>query len=213
MSESKIIPIANYQCESERAAAQRFERMIALLDQLEDTREAQLRLQDQHASSDDWAPRDRVGGPMRIGISDGDNFVPVVQSEADWDRAAVEREDVFRRRFGFAWPHPYRKALVDLKHARGLSDCEIWWLYHSGSLRRQGTGVQFTASRLMAIAGCIMIALLMLQHALVVLRVASIPALTWKQSFVAVVLMIGVLAVQGGAYRVFVEPWRIHRRR
>lgn len=47
MSESKIIPIASYQCESDRAAAQRFERMIALLDQLEDAREARLRLQDQ----------------------------------------------------------------------------------------------------------------------------------------------------------------------
>jgi hypothetical protein len=213
MSESKsnITPITKRQREPDRAPAQLFERMIALLDQAEDAREAR-RLQDQDHDLDGRVPNGHNAEPMHIGISNNENFVPIIP-EADRDRAAVEEEDVFRRRFGFAWPYPYRQALIDLKHKRGLSDREIWWLYHSGSLRRQENGVQFKASWIMAIVGCIAIAALMSQHALVALRIASIPALTWTQSFVAVLLMSGVLAVQSGVYRAFVEPWRIYRRR
>lgn len=209
MSKSKITALMPRQSEDARIAGERLERMIALLDQLDDTREAQLQLQNRDRN--DRAPRDRLGNPMSIEMCDDNNFARVIQME-DWDHAAVEREDVFRRRFGFTWPLPYRQALIHLKHQRKLSDREIWWLYKSGSLSKKENGVRFAASRFMAIVGCVVIATLMLQHALVLLRVASVPVLTWKQSIVAFMLMAGIFVVQGGAYRVFVKPWRIYRR-
>ena len=168
---------------------------MTLLDQMESQWDARRSLQD--SDEDNWAPQDRYGVPMRLGISGGDNFIPIVQSEADWDRATVEREDVFLHRFGFAWPHPHRKAPIALKHERGLTDPEIRRLYGTGNVRRQGSGVRFVASLFMAITGCTMIAILLLPMTLVVLRtLMSLPLLTWKQAFELAILVMVLLMIQ-----------------
>jgi len=160
-----------------------------------------------------WEPsRDRDGLPMVLGIHDGDTFVPIVQSEADWDRATVEREDLFLRRYGFDWPRRYREALIRLKHERDLTDREIKLLYRAGCLKRNAQGVRFVASRWNAFAGWVLIACLSPTIILFVLGVATHVPTTLMRGLAAFVVAAWLLILVWLGYTFYIRPWRIHVR-
>lgn len=192
-------------------ASQRQEQIKALLDDLGPATD-EIRF---HSPADAayWEPaRDRDGVPMWLGIHDGDTYLPIVQSEADWDRATVEREDLFLRRYGIDWPRRYREALIRLKHEWDLTDREIKLLYHAGCLKRNAQGVRFVASRWTAFAGWVLIACLSPTIMLFVAGVATHVPTTLPRGLVTIGVAGWLLILVWMGYAFYIKPWRIHER-
>ena len=195
----------------EDQAARRLAAIHALLDELapgsEGIRFASL------SDTQHWEPaRDRRGMPMVLGVHDGDCYLPIVQSEADWDRATVEREDLFLRRFGFDWPHRYREALIRLKHERELSDREIKLLFRAGCLKRSADDVRFEANRWLAVTGWILIACLSPTIMLFVSMIAMHAPTTFSRGLAAIGVAGWLLILVWMGYAFYIKPWRIHER-
>jgi hypothetical protein len=192
-------------------AARRLAKIHALLDELEPESE-----NDRFSSRADiqrWKPaRGRRGAPMVLGLHDGDIYLPIVQSEADWDRVTVEREDVFLRRFGFDWPRRYRGALIRLKHERELSDREIKLLFRAGCLKRSTDDVRFEANRWLAATGWMLIACLSPTILLFVSGVATHVPTTLVRGLAVVGVAGWLLTMVWMGYAFYIEPWRIHER-
>lgn len=213
MSGTKIIPIGTQHRCTAGANSARIERMIVALDQLapeEESMKPEYNAQDTETNGE--APRDFYGDSLRFGISDQHQLKPIVQSEAEWDHLAIEREDLFKRRFGFAWPRKQREQVIALKYERNLVDSEIQWLYRAGALRRRGSQVRFATNVLDAAVGFAMIGYLSLPMALLVLRLLIDPALSLQQAVQWAALMTMLVVVSSGAHRIFVKPWLIYRR-
>lgn len=195
----------------EAQAARRLAAIHALLDELapgpEDIRFAS------RSDARHWEPaRDRGGTPMVLGVHDGDRYLPIVQSEADWDRATVEREDLFLRRFGFDWPHRYREALIRLKHERELSDREIRLLFRAGCLKRSADDIRFEADRWVAVMGWMLIACLSPTIVLYASMVSTHVPTTLSSGLASIGVAGFLLILVWMGYTFYIKPWRIHAR-
>lgn len=192
-------------------AARRFATIHALLD--EPAPESEGKRFASPSDTQHWEPaRDRRGMPMVLGVHEGDCYLPIVQSEADWDRATVEREDLFLRRFGFDWPHRYREALIRLKHQRELSDRETKLLFRAGCLKRSEDDVRFETNRWLAVTGWILIACLSPTIVLFVSMIAMHAPTTFSRGLAAIGVAGWLLILVWMGYAFYIKPWRIHER-
>jgi|GEM_PF-5855282 len=210
MNDSKIKNFPVSKMSTDKEASRRLAEMMELLDQLEAAERTGT--PESEGDTGNWPPLDRYGQPMRIGISTGDSIIPLVESEADWDRATVEREDLFERRFGFAWPHRYRKELLRLKHERELTDREVKLLHTTGNLHRHRTGVRLSSNGFIALMGCLFIAAMTVMFLMLALRVTMTLSLTWPQVAGVVVFSLFLLGVSWASHQFYIQPWRIVRR-
>jgi hypothetical protein len=192
----------------EAQAARRFAQIQKVLDDLAPPIE-EVRF-GSPADAERWEPaRGRDGVQMQPSIHNGDTYLPILRSEADWDRATIEREDLFLRRYGFDWPRRYREALIRLKHERDLTDREIKLLYRAGCLKRNAHDVRFEASKWLAFAGWALIASLVPTIILVLLEIVMHAPNTVTRGLAELGAAGWLLALVWMGYTFYVKPWRI----
>lgn len=66
---------------------------------------------------------------------------------SDADRAVIDDENAFQRRFGFDWPRQYRRKLLLLKHDLDLTDCEIQLLQRTRNFVLDPCGLRLETRR------------------------------------------------------------------
>lgn len=130
------------------------------------------------------------------------------------DERVIANEGKFRKRFGpgFTWNSFHRKALIELKHEKDLTDPEIRLFHWSGNLRRTPFGVTLAASGWIALWGGVLLTpFLMLFLALLIAAWPNLHGAT----LVALQAVIGLSLLGVLCYAIYwfhIEPWRIQRR-
>jgi hypothetical protein len=191
-----------HRSEDEQLALQRRKEIAALLDELGP---------DSDAPEDSW-PRDWRGRPIQLGIHNGDEYEPIVQSQEDWDRASIEREDLFFKRFRVDWPRHDRAQLFEVKNRHDLTDREIRVLSRAGSLRRTDGRVSIQANRWIFLLGWLQIATLACYFLALLLGLMAHPPSTLQQISGSIGFSMVLFAVGWVIHGAYVRPWQIFRR-
>lgn len=155
--------------------------------------------------------RERLKSELVAAIREGVSKADLITTDKR-DRQVVADERAFIARFGFDRPQRDREGLIQLKHAKDLTDREIRLLKLTCAIRFGAQGVQLAASRSIAVFGRALICLLGLQMVYACLLVAhsgsAAPILVMKLAGVAVMLM----GMGWSVHQLYVQPWLIQRR-
>lgn len=196
---------------SSRESTSRSARVAAikrLLDAVAPDSDENLKAKALHAAA---ASLDREATPLCVIIINGDSLC-VLNSEEAWDRAAVEREDIFLKRFGLDWPRAQRQELIAFKHAKTLSDREIRLLRASGTLHRHKTGVRTSGTLSVAILGSLMMLTTAILLLMLLIKLEIVGSLSFTQACTALAISAVLLLIKWAIYRFYILPWRICRR-
>ena len=107
----------------------------------------------------DW---ERLKPEVLTAIREGVAMADVIATD-ERDRHVIDDECAFIARFGFDRPRRDREGLIQLKHAKDLTDREIRLLKLTCALRFSTDGVHLAASRGIAVFGRAVMSLLGLQ--------------------------------------------------
>ena len=157
---------------------------------------------------------ERIAAEMRDYFGETEDDPTGTSRERAADRAAIDDEREFIRRFGFDWSRRDRVALIALKHRCDLTDREIRLLRWTGNLRRRNGTVTLASARWAAIFGRCLAVVMFCQFALAVLlqmltiHHALSPAQFGKLYGVTAFVLAMVWLVHLG----YIKPWLIEQR-
>ena len=157
---------------------------------------------------------DRIAAEMRDVLGDAEDEDADDDATKALDRAAIDDERVFIRRFWFDWPRRDRVAVLALKRRCDLTDREIRLLRWTGNLRRRNGIVTLVSARWAAIFGRCLAILMFLEFSLAVLSQptaihhALSPAQFGKLYGVTAFVLVMVWLVHLG----YIKPWIIEQR-
>jgi hypothetical protein len=160
------------------------------------------------------APAPRMEGAAIRELADA---IREAINSAEWlpkqqDLAALQHEEIFKKRFGFDANRRRRQQVLAFKHEADVTDAEIRVLKRSHCLVFSGEGVGISAPKSVAWWGCLMIFVLGLLMTLPLLKWNS-GALKniWDILIIALVEML-LLYFSKLTYDIYIRPYQIHRR-
>ncbi|WHZ20653.1 MAG: hypothetical protein OJF55_002802 [Rhodanobacteraceae bacterium] len=157
---------------------------------------------------------DRIAVEMRGLLGEAEDEGADDNATKALDRAAIDDERVFIRRFWFDWPRRDRVAVIALKHQCDLTDREIRLLRWTGNLRRRNGVVTLASARWAAVFGRCLAILMFFEFGVAVLsQMASIhqrlsPAQFGKLYGVTAFVLAMLWLVHLG----YIKPWVIEQR-
>lgn len=139
---------------------------------------------------------------------------PLLDDDELSDEEVIAKEWKFRKRFGpgFTWNSLHRKALIELKHEKDLTDPEIRLFHWSGNLRRTPFGVTLSVSVWVALWGGVALAPFALLFLALLVAGRQNPGGDTLGGLRAGVAFSLLGAFCYGIYWSQIKPWRIKRR-
>lgn len=150
-------------------------------------------------------------GELREAISEG--FAELDEDPIDQaDRAAIDNEEVFLKRFRFDAPRVHRQQVIDLKHRVDLTDREIRFLATVGGFAFGENEARISAPLVLTLWGSLQLLCLWVLMAIGLAVASEIRSISLEQIAMLVGLEFALLGVGVGVHQLYIQPARIARR-